>query len=316
VVSPIPRCCGGASCSCSIQAGPHITILGTGGPEDPFVISGDVDLEVTDTGTVDLTLSGAGTEAAPWSLSGRFSTSSKLNDLGDVSVSPSNGEVLAWNTSLGEWRAVAPTTAEAGSVSTDGSLTGDGSAGSPLQVREDSARLLATAPGGLGLSDAGINSTIRHFVDDTTRAAANPSPGLNTMSTLDSNPGELDYWTGSGWSPAGTFLLALDGDELYAMSGSYTGEQRITLMVRNIITTTDDLGTFEVVPTDALAGRAGVLSAQCTPSTGGLPLGSGVPWTVVLVGEGGALKGTAYRLDDGTAMPSTPVAASVLALLY
>jgi hypothetical protein len=108
----------------------------------------------------------------------------------------------------------------------------------------------------------------------------------------------------------------LDGDELYAMSGSYTGEQRITLMVRNIITTTDDLGTFEVVPTDALAGRAGVLSAQCTPSTGGLPLGSGVPWTVVLVGEGGALKGTAYRLDDGTAMPSTPVAASVLALLY
>lgn len=312
----MPRCCGGASCACSVQAGPHIVIDGTGAPADPFIVTGDVGLVVTDTPTVDLTLGGSGTEDIPWSLSGKFATTSKLNDLGDVNVAPSNGQVLAWNQSLGEWRAVAPTTAASGSVTTDGSLSGDGSAGSPLQVREDPARLLATAAGGLGLSDSGINATVRHFADSASRSTASPAPALNTMSTLDTNPGELDYWTGSGWAPAGTFLLALDGEELYQMSGPYTGAQRITLLVRNLITTTDDLGTFDAIPVTDLTGRAGVLSAQCTPTTGGQPLGSGVPWTAVLVGEDGALKGTAYRLDDGTPMPSTPVAASVLALLY
>jgi hypothetical protein len=312
----MPRCCGGASCSCSIQAGPHTLIAGTGAPGDPFVVTGDVGLVVTDTPTVDLTLSGAGTGSIPWALSGQFSTSSKLNDLGDVNVAPTNGQVLAWNTSLGEWRAVPPTSASPGAVSTDGSLSGDGSVGSPLQVREDPTRLLATSAGGLGLSDAGINTTVRHFVDVAGRSTASPAPALNTLSTLDTNPGELDYWTGSGWAPAGTFLLALDGDVLYSMSGSYTGAQRITLMVRNLITSTDDLGIFDAIPASDLVGRAGVLSAQITPTTGGLPVGSGVPWTAVLVGEEGALRGTAYRIDDGTPMLSTSLAASVLALLY
>lgn len=312
----MPRCCGGASCACSIQAGPHVLVDGTGGPGDPFVITGDVDLAVSDTSTVDLTLNGAGTEAVPWALSGKFSTTSKLNDLGDVNVAPTNGQVLAWNTSLSEWRAVPPTTAAAGSVTTDGSLTGDGSAGSPLQVREDPARLLATASGGLGLSDTGINATVRHFADDAARTGASPVPALNTLSTLDTNPGELDYWTGSGWAAAGTFLLSLDGDELYQMSGAYTGNTRVTLMVRNFITSTDDLGVFDVIPASDLAGRAGVLVAQVTPSTGGLDLGSGVPWVPVLAGADGALQATAYRLDDGTPMPSSPVAGSVQALLY
>src|SRR4029077_19325773 len=112
----MPRCCGGSTCACAIQAGPHISIVGTGGPGDPFVVTGDVGVAITDTSTIDLHLSGAGTAASPWMISGDFATASKLNDLGDVNVAPTNGQVLAWNTSTSEWRAVNPTTAAAGSV--------------------------------------------------------------------------------------------------------------------------------------------------------------------------------------------------------
>lgn len=312
----MPRCCGGASCACAMDAGPHIVIEGTGAPGDPFVVIGDVDLEVTDTSTVDLTLSGPGTADAPWVLSGKFATTSKLNDLGDVTVAPTNGQVLAWNTSLGEWRAVNPTTTPPAAILTDASMSGDGSAGAPLQTREDPNRLLATTASGLGLSDTGINATVRHFETTTTRAAASPTPTPNTLSTLDSNPGQIDYWTGSAWAPAGAVSMNMSGPELYALSGSYVAGLRTVLMVRNLVTTTDDDGLFDVLSATDLTGRAGVLSAQVTPSTGGQPLGSGIPWVPVIAGDSGAIRAVAYRVDDGTVLASAPVAASVVALLY
>lgn len=313
----MPRCCGGSSCACVIQAGPHTTVVGTGHPSDPFVITADVDLEVLDTSTIDLTLTGPGSDLNPWVISGRFANSSKLNDLGDVNVAPTNGQVLSWNTSLGEWQAVAPTTAAAGAVLTDSSLSGDGSAGTPLQVREDPARMLATVAGqGLGLTDTGMNSLVRHYADTTARAAAAPPPGLNAMSTLDTNPGQIDYWNGSGWGPAGLFQMTVTGGELYVLSGSYTGSQRITLMVRNIVTSTNSAGQFDLVPATDLAGRAGVLAATVTPTTGGQALGAGIPWTCVVAGDSGALKATAYRLDDGVPLPSQPISALVIAYVY
>lgn len=310
------RCCGGSSCACSIQAGPHIVMEGTGAPGDPFVVTGDVALTVSDTPSIDLSLSGPGTEEVPWNLSGRLASTSTLNDMGDVNATPTNGQVLAWNSSLLEWRAVNPTTAAVGSVSTDASLSGDGSAGSPLQVREDPDRLLASTTAGLGLSNTGVNSTVRHFADAAARTSANPSPILNSVSVLDSAPGKLDFWDGVAWSSAGTFLLAMQGPELYAMSGPYTGVERVTMWVANVLTVTDDVGFFDVITATDLSGRAGVLTATVTPTTGGEDLGTVVPWVSVIAGVSGGLRGAAYRVDDGTALPQAPIAATVIALLY
>jgi hypothetical protein len=296
----MPRCCGGATCSCVVQAGPHIKIAGTGSTSDPVVVTGDVGVAVADTASIDLTLSGAGTAVAPWTVSGAFAGTSQLNALGDVTApAPNNGQVLAWNSSTSQWQPVAPTTAATGSVNHDTSLAGDGSAGNVLQVNEDPVRLLATSASGLGLSDTGMNRVVRHFADDTARTAASPTPTLNALSMLDNNPGQIDYYTGSGWTAAGATTLDIDGNELYEMSGPFVDGVRITLFVRNFTTTTDDNGAFDALPATDLAGRAGVLAASVTPTTGGGVLGTGIPWVGVLTGNSGALSGTAYRLDDG-----------------
>ena len=312
----MPRCCGGASCSCVIDNGAHIQIIGVGSPADPFVISGDIALAVTDNSVFDLTLTGLGTTAVPWQLEAKFASTAKLNDLPDVNApSPTNAQVLSWDTATGQWINRAPTTAAAGTVTHDTSLAGDGSAGTPLQVSEDPARMLATTASGLGLSDTGMNSLVRRFADATARAAASPAPVNNSMSVLASNPGQIDYWDGSTWSPAGVFLLAMVGQEMFQQSGPYTGAQRVTFMVRNVDVMTDGTGGFDAIAATDLAGRAGVITAiaQATaPNLASLV----TPYAVVLVPSGGAIRGIAYRLDDGQALAQSPVTCTVVALVY
>jgi hypothetical protein len=312
----MPRCCGGASCSCVIDNGAHIQIIGVGSPADPFVISGDIALTVADNSVFDLALTGLGTTAVPWRLEANFASTAKLNDLPDVNApAPTNAQVLSWDTATGQWINRAPTTAAAGTVTHDTSLAGDGSAGTPLQVAEDPARMLATTASGLGLSDTGMNSIVRRFADSTTRAAATPAPVNNALSILASNPGQIDYWNGSAWGPAGVFLLAMVGEEMYQQSGPYTGAQRVTFMVRNVDVITDSTGAFDAIPATDLAGRAGVITAiaQATaPDLASLV----TPYAVVLVPVGGALRGVAYRLDDGQPLALSPVTCTVIALVY
>lgn len=312
----MPRCCGGASCSCVIQEGAHIQIIGTGSSADPFVIAGDVALTVTDNSVFDLSLTGLGTTAVPWQLSANFAATAKLNDLPDVNApAPTNAQVLSWDTATGQWINRAPTTAAAGSVTHDTSLAGDGSAGTPLQVAEDPARMLATSAAGLGLSDSGMNSIVRRFADSTARSAATPAPVNNSLSILASNPGQIDYWNGTAWGPAGVFLLAMVGNEMFQQSGPYTGAERVTFMVRNVDTITDASGVFDAVTAVDLAGRAGVLTAMVQATA--TDLASAInPYTVVLVPDSGAIKGVAYRLGDGQPMVLSPVTCTVVALLY
>lgn len=310
----MPRCCGGATCSCAIEAGQHIQIAGVGSATDPFVIIGDVDLEVSDNTTFNLTLGGTGTLASPWLLSVAFAATAKLNDFPDVNVpAPTNGQVLAWNSSTSQWEAVAPTTAASGALTHDTSLSGDGSAGSPLQVQEDPAGLLTTRAPGLGLSDTGINQTVRKFATEAARTAATPAPTLNTLSLVDSNPGQIEYFNGTSWSIAGgVFRLgSIVGEEFYQLSGPYASG-RLTLVTLNLMTSTDSNGVFTIFDATALAGWGGVMSIGTQQING---VGS-VPYVVQAAGVGGAVLGYAYRIDDGQPLGLNTVSLSVTAFLY
>lgn len=310
----MPRCCGGATCSCVIDNGSHIQIVGTGSPGDPFVITADVALEAKDNAVFDVVVTGLGSVAAPWQIEVKYASSAKLNDLPDVNApAPTNAQVLGWDTSTGQWTPRAPTTAAAGTVTHDTSLAGDGSAGTPLQVNEDPARMLATAAGGLGLSDAGMNSIVRRHADTAARTAATPAPVVNALTMLGSQPGKIDYWDGDSWEPAGVFLLAMTGQEMFQLSGPYTGAQRITYMVRNVSQITDGQGVFDAIPAVDLAGRAGVITAVAQATgTGTIP----IPFAVILTPSSGAIKGIAYRLSDGQPVALSPINCTVLALVY
>lgn len=66
------RCgCAGSVCSCFVTGTGNATVTGSGSEADPYVV--DVDaavITVTDTATLDLVLTGAGTPASPYVLSG------------------------------------------------------------------------------------------------------------------------------------------------------------------------------------------------------------------------------------------------------
>ncbi|MDQ1018966.1 hypothetical protein [Streptomyces afghaniensis] len=68
------KCCGATGCKCAVTAGPGIKIDGNGSPTSPYVVSSDTAptptaLEVTDTPTVDLTLTGTGAAGDPYDVS-------------------------------------------------------------------------------------------------------------------------------------------------------------------------------------------------------------------------------------------------------
>ena len=313
----MPRCCGGASCSCVIEGAGHIQIEGTGSPADPFVIATDVDVDVVDNTVFNLTLGGIGTTAAPWTFEVAFAPTAKLDHLPDVNAStPTNAQVLGWDAATSMWTPRAPTTAAAGTVTHDTSLAGDGSAGAALQVNEDPARMLGTTGAGLGLSDTGMNSVVRRFADTTARDAAAPAPVLNSLSMVNSRQGQIDFWDGAAWGPAGLFLLAMAGQEMFELSGSFTGTERVTLMVRNIELSTDADGGFDAIASTDLAGRAGVLTAFAQATAPGGPETIAMPFAVILTIVGTTVRGIAYRLDDGQPVSLSPIACTVFALLY
>lgn len=82
-----PCGCGGNAidvCNCVLVPGAGAGISGTGTPEDPYVISAGVAaLQVTDTATIDLSLSGDGQVGTPYNVSGA------------VKRDPASGNLLA-----------------------------------------------------------------------------------------------------------------------------------------------------------------------------------------------------------------------------
>lgn len=303
------RCCGGTgSCACKIEPGGRIAISGLGSLQDPFVISGDVGFKTTDNDTFDLGLTGDGTEDDPWNITVTFATTAKLVDMPDVTGVPTNGQVLGWNSSTQKWEPKAPTAAASGSVATDTSLSGDGSVETVLQVREDPDRYLSTDAEGLGLNDDGINSIVRHFPDAASRTTADPAPVLNSLSILDSDPGRIDYWTGTEWAPQPTNVEVEAAGELVGLSGSYAGGP-VVLFIKQFEEVTDSEGVFDVLSTTDLLGRAGVLAATVQES-------GSQAWQALVNAGTDTVQATAFRMDDGTLLASTSVTGTVTAWLY
>jgi hypothetical protein len=134
----VARCgCSGSTCSCLIVDGAGTSVSGTGTEGNPYVI--DVSgsniagtLAVVDTATVDLTLDGSGSSADPYVLSADSAVA--MTDLTDVTAgdTPATGDVPVWNGT--SWDFAPPPTTPPGAVSVGDGLTGDGSGADPLEV--------------------------------------------------------------------------------------------------------------------------------------------------------------------------------------
>jgi hypothetical protein len=283
----MPRCCGQATCACVIQPGTGITITGSGTSQDPFIITAGSPLSVADNLIFDLTLNPANNQ-----LSVNYAPTAKLDDIPDVNAAgPTNGQVLGWDSATSRWTARAPTTAASGSVLHNTSLSGDGSAGTPLAVVVDTARAMVSGATGVGLSDAGINQLVRGFANDSARTSANPAPDMNTLSMLDTVAGEIDYWDGTSWQPVKDKLAVDVAGEFMALSGPYGGTDRLTLVVRQVNTISDASGIFTVLDAATIGGYAGLVSVQFQES------GSS-PWKAVCYPDGDHVSAVAYQLLD------------------
>lgn len=307
------RCCGSTgTCACKIVAGDRITVTGTGTAQDPFVVQNNGALNVESNETFALVLVGDGTRESPWTLAVNYAPSAELDDLPDVDAStPTNGQVLAWDDARGMWAAAPPTVAAAGGVLTDTSIDGDGSTADALRVVPDDARHIQVSAAGVGLTDDGINQLVRVFTDATARAAASPVPRVGTLSVLDSDPGRVDYYTGTDWLPIdnGIALNVLPG-QLLQLSGPYAGGT-VFQHIAQASVVTDTAGDFDVIPATSLTGFAGVLSVmvQETGTTA---------WRCVVRADevNDRIIGTAYRLSDGSPLVGFAATAVVTAMLY
>lgn len=304
----MPSCCGSATCACKINAGTGIALTGTGSSQDPFIITSDRALAVTDTTVFNLTLSGAGTIASPWTIQVDFAATAKLTNIPDVNApAPTNAQVLGWDSATSKWTARAPTTAASGSVQHDTSLTGDGSGGLPLGVVIAAGRFVQSSSG-IGMTDIGINQLVRGFVDTTARAAASPVPDLNTLSMLDTAPGKVDYWDGVSWSPLiGPTDISASG-QMLNLSGAYSG-QRLTFFVKQVSVTTDPAGVFDLLTPTDVAGKIGVVMVMLQET--GTPAWKGMPY-----GNVDRISAVAYKVTDGTIYASQALTGVVMAWLY
>jgi hypothetical protein len=311
----VTKCCG-PTCACKINAGSGVTISGSGTANEPFVITANMQLAVQDNSTFNLTLTGDGSAATPYSLTVAYAATAKLDDLPDVvAPTPTNGQVLGWDSATSKWTNRAPTTAASGSVQHDTSMLGDGSAGTPLQINEDPARYLATVAAGLGLSDEAVNSLVRSFVDYPARDGFSaPTPRLNTLSMLDTNPGVVEYFDGTTWRRIDNgYSQVVEGGQLLSLSGAYVLGQAVVHWTTQISTETDPNGVFTVIPADTLTNSVatGVLSAVVQPVGSG-----GSFWHCMVYPATDHVEGIAWNATDGTPLASQTITATVLFDVY
>lgn len=306
------RCCGSVgTCACKVEGGRGVTITGTGTAQDPFVIASDRALDVEDTPTFNLVLTGNGTLQSPWLLHVEYAPTAQLTDLPDVDApAPTNGQVLTWDEGLAQWVPAAAVTAPPGAVTTDTSLDGDGSVDAPLGVVADDARYLIVTADGVGLTDTGINRLVRPYADAASRAADPIAPLPNAISILDNVPGRLDYWNEetSEWRPISNGIGLDVTGEFLQLSGPYNAGP-VTTRLEQISATTDANGEFEVLSAADLSTYAGVLTVHLQP------VGT-VPWIPLVRAEADRVVGKAYRLDDGTPYVGFILNATLTAMLY
>jgi hypothetical protein len=135
-------CCGHSGCACILEAGAGVSVLGSGTPTDPYVIASTVTdlsafLQVQDTPSVNLQLTGTGTTGDPLVLRAVSTLAlTQLSDVDDPSGGPSVGEVPVWvgAGADGHWEFQDPPIAPAGATNVDNGLSGVGSVGDPVII--------------------------------------------------------------------------------------------------------------------------------------------------------------------------------------
>lgn len=154
------RCskCADRVCNCTIRKRPgsSVTITGSGTPLNPYEVDAGFNLIGLDTPTIDVEVSaGSGSASDPKIIQAQLIAGfSDLKDVGPISP----GQVVA-KRSDGTFYGVAPATADVGSITSDTSIAGDGSAGDPLGVRLAPGSGLEVTPDGLMISGAGAYQT-------------------------------------------------------------------------------------------------------------------------------------------------------------
>lgn len=128
------RCgCQGTACNCVIRGAGGVNVSGSGTVSNPYVIGSNLNLNVFDSATIDLSVVGDGSAEEPYGLSANLTAG--LGDLNDVSVSGgSTGWVLALQ-SDGTYALAPPSTAAVGAINVGQGISGDGSSGAPLNVK-------------------------------------------------------------------------------------------------------------------------------------------------------------------------------------
>ena len=303
-------CCAGSTCSCQIVTEGRLTIEGSGQPGDPFILNAAAEFDPWGNTTFLTDVVGLGTLDVPWQVQVGYAPTAKLDDIPNVDTgAPANGQVLTWDSATATWKASPPAVAPVGAVTHDSSLTGDGSAGAPLGVAPYGARYLGSFPQGIGLNDQGMTSVVHHFANATDRSTAFPVPGYNTLSMLDTNPGVIEYWTSTAWSPLPNQTGWFAEEAFLELSGPYALGIPITFMVLQVEGTTDANGMMDVVTPADLAGRSGVLSTQIQET-------GAVAWKAMVFDNTDRVSITAYRLTDGSTMAGVPLTCTVNAITY
>lgn len=203
----------------------------------------------------------------------------------------------------------ATTTTDIGFLTGDG-LSGDGTGVSPLEVVGDADRHIQVTATGVGLTDNGMNRLNRTFVDSAQRDAAVPAVTIGTISTLLTDPGRLEYWTGTEWLPIDNGTGLLVQSELMQLSGPYAGG-RVYDWVDQISAVTDGNGDFDILATADISTYAGVLTAQFQET-------GTTAWRAVVQADtvNDKIVGRAFRLTDGTALVGFTATGTVRAMLY
>ncbi|MGW4173787.1 hypothetical protein ACWEGX_43665 [Streptomyces chartreusis] len=189
-------CCGARRCNNTLTAGPGVTVGGIGTPTNPYVVSataagGETALEVLDTPTVDLTLTGTGDTGDPYQVSAvvvldpappvegtnllHTGPASLYLECADVRGCLTAGDGITYDAATGEIAAEPANllvTADSDCIA----LTGDGTAGDPLTATP----VIDPAPGNaLSCGPAGLVVTPGAVSCDDVRPCLSAGPGID-----------------------------------------------------------------------------------------------------------------------------------------
>lgn len=312
------KCCGN-TCACVLREGPTLagnhplSVTGNGTTQNPYIVTFKGITFDSDAGDLQITRSFDTDDGYHVVLN--FAPTSSLSHLGDVQGGAvQRGQVLAWNGSA--WAPTAPVTASPGAVVTKSSIAGDGSGSTPLGVATDPLGGIEEGTDGIKLTDLVHSELVLRYPDAATRDADPTAPVLDQLSMLDTNPGYVDYWDGTEWTP----LMAVGnvlGSAYLELSGAYQAGS-VTVLAKQLADTTDANGVVTLLTADDLAGYAGVLSVSVQPVTpDGYATGQLTWWLALTPDPSNAVvSGVAFASDGSGEWASQPVRGIVTAYLY